>query len=725
MMEPLDDALVQDGMAALGIEEPVDPMQQQLPSEEEPFDYESEYWLMNASYSTEFGEEVITRFNNHIDLWNSSNIGNAIWKAYRAFHALSSTLNDQPMVSMYTSGDGDELLNMDVAHYRELVNRQISLITNQRPTVDPQARTASSEAMRQVPMARNLLDYDLQFSPLQDKLVEQLEVSKVCGSAFLVSGWNPNTGLDSRGWFTTRVLAPWEMAHERCRDYDTECTWWVFRAYESRWEWVARYAKDDPKKAKAIFDVDASAELFATSFLEYSDSDIEMRTQDRLPVLYVIAKPTVACPDGRFAIVTAGGLVLFDGPHPYGNDVPISRLCSSTFIGTSIPFADSWTMLAPCDAYNGIMSAIMSRVDMGAVPNVVLPVGYNFTSNDVSGANFIEVPHTGGKVELVDLLALRPELLGMLEYLKGDLGDLSGINAAVRGAGDGASSGSHAALMQSLAVQFNSRDERAFALNMEKVCTHRLRIFQIMASEELTISVCGSDHAWTAAKFKGEDVKDILKVTVKVANPMQKSVAGKLEMARDLLQNGDITPADYMRVAETGILEDLFAGPNTHINLVKSENDMMQKGEKPVALWTDQHDLHIREHRELLTSDIRYDQQLCEMVNAHIMEHSDLMEQMSRESPDKLIALGMEPLPTSFQVGEQARQMEMTMMTGMPPAPAPTPQGPAPQRQPNTEPRKGGKPPGPAPKPPGQEPSQAAPKDPKPSNDPSQGAPRA
>jgi hypothetical protein len=235
-----------------------------------------------------------------------------------------------------------------------------------------------------------------------------------------------------------------------------------------------------------------------------------------------------------------------------------------------------------------------------------------------------------------------------------------------------------------------------------------------MASEELMISVCGADESYTGKSFKGEDVKDILKVTIKVANPLSKTVAGRLELAKDLLTNKACSPAEYMRVAETGYLAETFAGTGTHLNLTNSEKEMLLRGEKPRALWTDNHQLHIREHLELSTKDIRYNEQALAGLMAHIDEHMQLWEQLSREAPDRLAAIGCPPLPQASAMGQQGNQIKTS---GMAPQTTPEP-GPRQQEQPKTEEPPKGKP-GPASiAPKGQAPSISSPAEPKPAKAP-------
>ena len=310
-------------------EEPVEEVEQ-------PYDYAEHFWLMRPYYSEEFADEVMERFSSHIEEWNNSPVGSTVWTAYRAYHNLGAGGSD-PMTQLVTAGEQGELLAMAIPHYRSLVRHQIALFTKERPAWDPQARTSDADAARQVPLAQNLLDFVSSSGTIDRRLAEQCELMMVTGAGFFISGWDANVGIGGTGWFTERILAPWEMAHERVRVYE-DASWHIWRAFESRWDWVAHYAESDPEKAEKLAKLDPRKETFSSLFLEY-DGELFSDDGDRIAVLYCLAKPTKACPEGRLAIVTSDSLVLFDGPMPYGDDVPISRMCASEFLGTSIPYA--------------------------------------------------------------------------------------------------------------------------------------------------------------------------------------------------------------------------------------------------------------------------------------------------------------------------------------------------------------------------------------------------
>lgn len=688
----------------------------------EPYDFAQDFWLAKPFYSEEYAEEVVERFGRHVDMWNDSAHGGVVWDAYRAYHNLGGTDGD-PLTQLAEMGEQGELLALAIPHYRTLVRHQIALFTAERPAWDPQARTADAEASRQVPATSNLLEYVASYGHLDQRLGEQVECMMVAGAGYFVTGWDANVGLadsvggEPRGWFTQRVLAPWEICHERVRTYD-DATWHIYRTYESRWDWVARFAEVDPEKAEQIAKLDTTKETFSTAFYDY-DRDVDSDDGDRLAVLYVVAKPTIACPEGRLSIIASGDMVLYDGPYPYGDVVTISRMCASEFLGTCVPYSDSWGVLAPADAWNAILSMIITRVDTCGIPNFCVPEGSEIDFSEIAGGNSVwKVTPGGDKPSVVDLLQIPDVLPAVLALLSAQLEQVVGINSVTKGQPqENVSSGSMAALLQNMAIQFNSNLERAWALNLERIGTHHVRVFQVMATEAHAIAVMGTDNKWTVQRLKGEDIRGVMRVSVKTAAALSKTTAGRADIADKLLQRGAIDAQQFMKIIQSGQLESTFAGPVGQLNGIKARCEKLQSGQpSPPVVW-DNHELVIREFRALLDTEARNDPQVAALIDQALNEQFALWGKLSREAPDILAAIGCPPLPQALAIGQQVQAMQ-SQMPGMPPGP-PAQHGPPPQqqKQPEAESPKGK--PGPAGAPPGQEPSAANPKLPQPAKTPS------
>jgi hypothetical protein len=364
-------------------------------------------------------------------------------------------------------------------------------------------------------------------------------------------------------------------------------------------------------------------------------------------------------------------------------------------------------LLAPDEAFNVCLSMAITRIDAFGVPDISAPTGSDFKATDFGGRNILETPPGGGDPHVIDMLKIPPELGNMMDRLKGGMEDLSGINSVTRGnPQENVTSGSYAALLQSMAVQFNSADETAWIHNLERVGSLIVRIYQRCATDVQLVNICGSDEAWTAKEFTGESLDQIQRVAVKVANAMSKTVGGRMAIADNLLQRNLIqTPQEYLQALQTGNVTPLFSGPAKQLNIIKAENERILKGEAPKVSIYDDDRLHISEHRCLMDTSARDDMALAKGIQAHIDEHMKWWREKTLKNPDLLEALGQPPLSAAAMLRDQ--------MTGMP---GPQQPGPQQQPQPGTEPAKAK--PGPEKAPPGAEPG-AMPSQPEPSKTPS------
>lgn len=679
----------------------------------EPYEWQRDHWLSQPYFSKEFAAEVVDRFGSHVEMWGGrqSNVSSATWAAYRAYHGLDgpsySGTGLDPIVSITEAGEAGEFLSMRMNQYRGLVKHQIALVTANRPAWDAVARTTDSKASSQKVLTEQILDYEMDAKGKGLALKTQYEIAKTCAAGFIALGWDEHFGLDGRGEIWKLPLTPWECAHERVRVY-SDCNWWIFRRYESRWDWVAKFAKDEPEKAEKIRGI-TSEQNMANAFM-YNDPAAR-EDSDRIEVLYVYARPTRSCPKGRLAIVAESDLVLLDGPNPYGDECPIERLCPAEFVGTSVPYGDSWVLLAPDEAFNACLSMALTRVDAFGVPDIGVPAGSDYKQSDIGARNLLEIPPGAGEPHAIDLLKIPPELGNMMDRLKGGMEDLSGINSVTRGnPQENVTSGSYAALLQSMAVQFNSADEAAWIYNLERVGSHIIRIYQRMATEKQLVNICGSDEAWTAKEFTSESLDQIQRVSVKVANAMSKTVGGRMAIADNLLQRNLIqTPQEYLQALATGNVTPLFSGPAQQLNIIKSENERIMRGEQARVSVLDNDQLHIREHVCLMDTSARDDIGLAKLIQGHIDEHMTSWRDKTMKDPDLLEALGQPPLSNAAMVRDQTNAMTQGQQPG------PQQPGPRQQQQPGTEPAKAK--PGPERAPPGKEPG-ALPEQPAPAKTP-------
>lgn len=156
------------------------------------------------------------------------------------------------------------------------------------------------------------------------------------------------------------------------------------------------------------------------------------------------------------------------------------------------------------------------------------------------------------------------------------------------------------------------------------------------------------------------------------------TTAGRVQMAEQLLQMGVITtPEHYIGIINHGKIETMTDGVEKQLLLTKAENEKLISGIKPVAVFTEPHSLHIKEHRDVLSDpDLKNDPELVMRVQAHIQEHIELLRstdpatlQMLGEQP--LAPVGAPPpnMPTPDQMVNQSAIDQQSPQNTPPPQP--------------------------------------------------------
>jgi hypothetical protein len=145
-------------------------------------------------------------------------------------------------------------------------------------------------------------------------------------------------------------------------------------------------------------------------------------------------------------------------------------------------------------------------------------------------------------------------------------------------------------------------------------------------------------------EFKGNDLENVNRVIVDMGNPLSKTTAGKIQIADTLLQYGFVKNPDmYFSVLQNGRLDSIMDPVQRQLMLIAQENESLSDGNNPPVLMTDNHSMHIQEHKQLLDSpEARNNPDLVVVVLAHIQEH---INQLRTGDKDLFAILGMQNLP--------------------------------------------------------------------------------
>ena len=580
------------------------------------------------------------------------------WKrSYLAYYGMSQSGTDSSRLNQ--AGTNGEEYILKVNDFRSLLQNLLVMTTSQRPALQPKAMNTDSKSMNQTVLARTVLDYYMVEKHLEATLKDAVEFSLIGGEGFVQLDWNATAGeiysVDPNtqapiydGDLEFRAFHPIDVVRE-CWGENAKNTWYVTREFKNKFDIAAKY----PDLQRQIIGISEASDMLH----RYSNINYNAQTSaDFIPVWTFYHQPTESIPNGRMVKYVGSDIVLTDGPLPYKN-LPIYPISPAPWHGTPFGYTVGYDLLgiqSNLDALNSIIAT--GQMNYG-IQNVLLPRGGEYNVYSLAqGLNGIEYDPKIGEPKPLNLLATPKELVENIARLEHKQETLSGVNAVARGNVDKDMSGAALALIASQAVQFNGGLQQSYNFLLESVGTGVIEIIQEYATTPRIASIAGKSNRARVKEFKGEDLSGINRVSVEQVNPVSKTAAGRLQMAQTMLTSNPpliTTPQHYFEVLTTGNLESLYEHETSQILLIRSENEDLTDGKKPVAVITDRHKLHIQEHATVLDSpEARLNPQLVQTVTEHIQEHINLLKSTA---PELLQLLGEQPLAPS-------------------PAPGPTPQ---------------------------------------------------
>jgi hypothetical protein len=602
-----------------------------------------QYWA--AKSTSEIGCELAKRVDDYYEHILKFGILSRWRRAYRSYYGLSQNgQNDTTAIG--SAGDEGEYRILKVNHLRNVGLHILSFVTSQRPALECTAINTDRKSQAQSVLGKGLIDYYLKHGKLEMTLGKAAEKSIVYAEAFTELGWNANTGKEYGvepdtgavlydGDLEHRALGPIDVIRD-AQAFDGDVTpWLITRHWINKYDLAARH----PEYAKEITYVDGKPDV-RRSIITITKSETDL-----IPYYRFYHQPTPALPNGRLTEFLDDGLTLIDGDLPYG-EIPVYRVTPSDWLETIFGYTPIYDLLGIQQAVDSLYSTVFTNQSNFGVSNVLCPRGANISVKQIAeGLNLIEYDPKLGEIKALNLTQTPPEIFSFIKLLVADLETLSGVNSVTRGNPEASlKSGAALALVASQAIQFASSLQQSYYGMIEKSGTGVINILKAFAKTPRVALIAGKYNRSLMKEFVGDDLSNISRVVTEVVNPLARTAAGRRELAKDMIQANLIRrPEEYLSVITTGNLEPLYENEEASLLLIRAENELLTNGQKPVAVITDDHRLHILEHRTVLDSpEARQNPQLVQNATLHLQEHLNLLR---TADPALLMLLGQQPVP--------------------------------------------------------------------------------
>lgn len=594
------------------------------------------------------GKELKDRYERYFNFLASSGILNRMQYAHLHYHGMSPTSNASSH-QIAPGGKQSQLAMMKVNHLRNLAQHLLQLTTSQKPAPQPIATNSDAKSQKQVTVAKGVLEYYGRELRIDELLDHAAEHAIVLSEGFIKTEWDTKAGTSLgfdefgnekfTGDVKCNVVLPTDVIRDPNKNNWDEIDWCIVRNWISKWEIVSQYGKKIPDSGSDTGFVYAddpitTAILAAQSRTTYDRTRISLISgfyrssvygeSDDIAVYEFFHKKGPTHPDGRYVIFLQDGTVLFDGPLPY-KEIPVRRICPGELIGSPYGYTPIFDLLVLQQAIDALYSAIVTNQMTFGVQVIMAMKGSNLDFKALArGLSFLEYASPENKPEPMNFTKTAPEIFSFIGQLEKAMETISGVNSVVRGNPEASlKSGSALALVQAQAIQFSSGLMRSYAHLVEDVYTDILNILKEYSKDAKMVTIVGKFNRSMMLEFQGEDISDINRVVVQSGNALEQTLPGRISIAQDLIQNKMITkPEEYLAVINTGRLDPMVEGDNSELMLIRSENEAMAAGQSVFTTPVDEHALHIKEHRCVLsTPEARENPQLIALVSQHMQEH--------------------------------------------------------------------------------------------------------
>lgn len=547
-----------------------------------------------------------------------------MWAAYHGAYYTSFTEGHQ----ITFNGEQGELVNIAINHLRNLAQHILVMVTATRPSLQARAVNTDQKSLIQARLGNGLLDYYMREKRLEDYLKKAVEYAVVLGSGYVKMEWNATVGetydVDEEGndikegdvEFSN--LSPFDVIFDATREDDNH-DWVLCRTFKNRHDLAAKY----PEYEEKILDLPSKADLqnlyIETAF--FNETDL-------IPVYEFYHKRSESVQDGRYMLFLSEDICLIDGPMPYRH-LPVYKITPGNILGTPYGYTNLFDILPIQDAINSLYSTVLTNQNAFGVQNILVPRGADVGISELSGGlNIIEANNQFGPITPLNLTNTPKEIFDFMRILEQTIETISGVNSVSRGNPESSlKSGTALALVQSMSLQFMSGLQQSYVCMIEDVGTGLINMLKDFANTPRVAQITGIRNKSYLKEFTGDDLSGINRVIVDIGNPLSRTTAGRVEMAEQMLQMGLLkTPEQYFSVINTGNLDTLTEDTQSEIDLIRSENEDLVMGKDVIAIATDQHKMHIREHKSVLADpDLRRNPDLLKSVLNHIQEHIQLL----------------------------------------------------------------------------------------------------
>jgi len=568
--------------------------------------------LPQQSYwAAEPAEDLVAHLQNfetrYFEAITEYGFGQAWLGAYCAYYGLDPESFTWESNRIGFDGEEGELLRFRINEARSYIRQMGSMSTGQRPSFECEASNNDYDVLTQIETADAAVNQI--YWEKYGELREQQTIIR--GDLFGISrtwvyfdpdggdevdvplplppdaggGDSPATQKGRTGDIVMKSLAPWQTFCDPYKDSTEELLWMGARVKESKWEVVAQLRNQGlDEEAERVVEMSGEQEHAIESWFGFRGRTIN---PDELIVKYWYHDKTAAMPDGRY-VRYVKDVVIYDGPLP-GRRLPFEAYMPGEYIGTAFGYTEAWDIIPINQMADQLASDIATNLSTFGRQSVwVDEDGGDLTPQDLANGMSLFVGGSGPP-QPISLATMPPAAEFFLAFLEKKYQAITGLNSVSRGQPDAnITSGEMAALFHSIASEVNGFRQLAVDNHRERTANLLLETVQDNIEHPLIVSIAGNDQRSYSQELPQDAFTGIRKIKVKTANPMLRSTAGRLELAKLMMQvPGAVTaPQQIDELLVSGQLRPLYKAPRAEMLRISWENEELAKA-PPVQMLPD------------------------------------------------------------------------------------------------------------------------------------------
>lgn len=526
--------------------------------------------------------------------------------AFCAYYGLDPDTYEWATQSVGLDGEEGELLLFRVNEFRSYMRQMSTMAAGQRPSFQAVANNTDYDTLATIETSDQAVNYIYHAKYGERKERKTIERGDLFGIGWTWLSFDAHGGdevdepvtLDSgepaideegepltrktpTGDLIMRSLQPWNCVCDPYIEDDDEHLWRMAKVKRSKWELAAEY----PEHRERILDLGKSESESVVPIEQDFDMLIGDCSEDEVYVRHFYHLKSSALPLGRYTIYV-GDIALYDSlseraPMPFRR-LPFAEYCPAEFMGTALGYADCWDTIPLQQMADQVISDVATNVAAFGRQSWYTEEGVDFDVQDLSDGLQVLTGRPGQPPpQPISPAGGAHEGAGfLLPYIERKWQSITGLNATARGQqSEHVKSGTMAALYHAIAQEVNGWRQAAVDAHRERVANLILEILQDFMEQPWMLEIAGHDERPYLQSVSPSAFKGIRRVTVKTANPMLRTQAGRLEIAKVLIETGSIKdPQKILELLVSGQLKPTYQGPRSRMLHIRWENERLASG---------------------------------------------------------------------------------------------------------------------------------------------------